>query len=220
MRPVKTQLLAHMEVGCSQREAARREGLPESTARGILRNPEIVPIVANLHSRRTVPRVTDRHHAARQSSLTPKRVAALHSLYLEPREERAVRVKAKPHRPRREPVPHGFGMAWRAHLGEPVSARELCRAWSVTTGSWAGRPGTREHLTIDARAPEHDYRIAGFKTAHPNAPPGARSGDCLLRLGKAARATEPRLRDEPATVGRPDGSERVGAILGGATASG
>ena len=168
-RAVKTELLALMESGCSQREAARRVGLPESTARGILRNTEIIPIVPNLHSRKVVPRAMDRHHAARQRCLTAKRVAALYTLYREPRESRDVRIKTKPYRPCRPIVPGQFGA-----LRDKYRTIEILSMHTVATGEWCGRPGTWERLIVDARAPEFDYRIHGFTGGSAS----VRSADC------------------------------------------
>lgn len=152
LRPIKTELLQHIEAGCSQREAARREGIPESTARGILRNPEILRIVPNLHSRQAVPRAGDRHHAARQRCLTPKRVAALHDCYTHSQKESRVRVLLKPHRPHRAIIPESFALACGA-----TSTRQLIKAWTETTGEWLGRT-TIERLILDFRNPSLDYR--------------------------------------------------------------
>ena len=172
-RAVKTDLLEMIESGVSKREAARRVGLPESTARGILANDAINPILPNLHSRGAVPRASDRHHAARQRELTPKRVAALHSLYREPREARDVRIKTRPHRPRREVVPHIEMAPW-FFKGRRFTAREMCAIGTSMFGAWFGRPGTEERIIVDARRPEHDYRIHGFASA--------RSGICSNRF--------------------------------------
>ena len=44
-------------------------------------------------------------------------------------------------------------------------------------GEWFGRPNTGERSVLDFRNPALDYRVVGFKCAHPNVPPGARCAE-------------------------------------------
>ena len=202
-RVTKTRLLGHLEAGCSKREAARREGLAESTARGILTNAEIVPIVPNLHSPAAVPRWTDRNHASRQRNLTPKRVAGLWDCYGIPREDRDLpgRVYPRKERPHRPVVEGHYGQ-----LAGRYATIQILAMHRESTGEWCAYPSTRDRLVIDGR------------------PASARSGVCSDRfLPRAGRvmAWSPvtgereyrRISRRPkptAAVGHVSGFERYG----------
>ena len=202
-RVTKTRLLDHLEAGCSKREAARREGLAESTARGILANAEIVPIVPNLHSPAAVPRWTDRNHASRQRRLTPARVAGLWDCYRIPRETRDIpgRVYLRKERPHRPVVEGHFGQ-----LAGRYATIQILAMHRESTGEWCAYPPVRDRLVIDDR------------------PAGARSGVCsnrfLPRAGRlltfhpgSGERTYRRVAHRPkptAAVGRDAGLERYG----------